>query len=404
MLDYLLVIFAVLFMAWVAAAYSRERKYRSKPYFRLSEIGWQKTTPPPKAKVVHSVALVGDFGSVAVQGNDPVKEIIQQWVAQTGPASTIVFLGDNIYPNGLPPEGDRRRPHAEQVLKSQFEMLQGHQGRTIYLSGNHDWNKGKADGYGYLLRQEEYIRQQLGAPESFLPRNGCPGPIPMQVAEGVLLIVINTQWWVQRGDRPIGKTFSCEVESQDEFFAQFKRLLHQNQHQRILVAAHHPLYSNALHGGKFKVKQHLFPLTALHKKIYLPLPVAGSVYPLYRQMFGAYEDMSHPRYKRMRKRLLNILHRYSNVVYAAGHDHNLQYFFVQGNHYLVSGSGSKLAYVKKGGKAHFAHEEKGFMVVDYYDTGEAWLHVLEPSVDEKGQTVPLTAFRKRIVPPVAHHV
>ena len=399
MFDYVLIVFAVLFIVWIVVAYYRERKFRSKPFFRMSEIGWQRSTPPAGAQVVHSFALVGDFGAVAIQGSDPVKEIVQQWVTQTGPASTILFLGDNIYPVGLPPEGHRRRPHAEQVLVSQLDMLKGYRGRVIYLSGNHDWNKGKANGYAYLLRQEEFVVQRLKDPNSYLPRQGCPGPVALQVAEGVLLIVINTQWWVQRGQRPVGKTFSCEVENQDEFFSRFKTLLQQNRHQRILVAAHHPLYSNALHGGKFNVKHHLFPLTAFHKKIYLPLPVAGSLFPLYRKLFGAYEDMSHPRYKRMRKRLLNILHRFSNVVYVGGHDHNLQYFQVQQNHFLVSGSGSKMAYVRKGGKAYFAHEAKGYMVIDYYDTGEAWLHVLEPAEDAQGKTNPLTAFRKRIIPP-----
>ena len=110
----------------------------------------------------------------------------------------------------------------------------------------------------------------------------------------------------------------------------------------------------------------------------LPLPVAGSVYPVYRKYFGAYEDMSHPRYRRMRKKLLRLLHNHQNIIYVAGHDHNLQYFPVKGNHYLVSGSGSKTAFVKKGGKAAFTHEHKGFFVVDYYCKEEVWLRALEP--------------------------
>jgi hypothetical protein len=402
MLTYFLVIFSALFTSWIVFAYWRERKYRSKPYFRLSEIGWQRYVPPSQDELIHSVALVGDFGAVATHGQDPVKEIVKQWVLTSGASSTILFLGDNIYPVGLPPEGNRRRAHAEQVLQSQFDMLQEHKGRTIYLSGNHDWNKGQPGGYQDALRQENYIIEKLGDPASFLPRHGCPGPIPVQVAEGVLLIVINTQWWVQRGNRPIDEAFANPAENEEYFFETFKTLLKQNQHQRILVAAHHPLYSNSLHGGKFNVKQHLFPLTAAHKKIYLPLPVAGSLFPLYRKLFGAYEDMSHPRYKRLRKRLLNIMHRFSNIVYAAGHDHNLQYFCVQENHYLVSGSGSKLSYVKKGGRAFFAHEEKGFMVVEFYASGEVWLHVQEPFIKADGKIIPQTVYRKKIISPFNH--
>jgi hypothetical protein len=398
MAYYILIIFAVLFLTWVAAAYWRERQYRSKPYFRLSEIGWKKVFPPAPEKRVHSVALVGDFGAVAVSGQDPVKEIVRQWVVQAGPDSTILFLGDNIYPIGLPAEGHRRRHHAEQVIDSQLDMLKGHQGRTIYLSGNHDWNKGRSGGHASVLRQEKYLLERLGDPEAYLPHKGCPGPVQVQVAEGVLLLIINTQWWVQRGERPVGEGLASKAATEEAFFSRFKAILDQNRHQRILVAAHHPLYSNALHGGKFNVKQHLFPLTAAHKKIYLPLPVAGSLYTFYRRYFGAYEDMSHPRYKRLRKRLLNIMHRHDHLIYAAGHDHNLQYFHVQHNHYLVSGSGSKLSYVKKGGRAFFAHEEKGYMVVDFYDNGEAWLHVLEPFTDAEGNITPLTVYRKRIIP------
>ena len=394
-----MVIFAVLFITWIGYAFWRERKFRSKPFYRLSEIGWLKATPPDPSRLRYSVALIGDFGAVALQGNDPVKTIVQEWIMGRGPDSAILFLGDNIYPNGLPPEEDRKRAHAEQVLEAQLTMLQGFKGRIIYLSGNHDWNKGKRDGYDYLLRQEAYLLKRLGSPESYLPGKGFPGPVTVQLAEGLLLIVINTQWWVQRGKRPIGADFARAADNEHDFFAQFKALLEQNRHQRILVAAHHPLYSNALHGGNFNVKQHLFPLTAAHKKIYLPLPVAGSLYPLYRRFFGAYEDMSHPRYKRLRRRLLNIMHRHSNVVYAAGHDHNLQYFCVQQNHYLVSGSGSKTAYVKKGGKAYFTHEQKGFMVFDFYDSGEGWLQVIEPAFGAGKGIKPLTVFRKQIIPP-----
>jgi len=141
-----------------------------------------------------------------------------------------------------------------------------------------------------------------------------------------------------------------------------------------------------MHGGKFTVKQHLFPLTAAHKKFYLPLPGAGSIYPLYRRFIGAREDMSHPRYKVLRKNLLRIFKKYSNLIYAAGHDHNLQYFHYKHNHYIVSGAGSKTAFVKKGSKATFTHEHTGFFVLDFYEQ-ETWLRVLEPGPEENNSEI-----------------
>ncbi|MGV3640561.1 MAG: metallophosphoesterase [Adhaeribacter sp.] len=372
----LLVLF-LLASLMLVVAYIRERRYRRRPYFRF------KNEKEPHnledfPKPLYSVALVGDIGDITDATQHPVTVLLKKWMDRQREAGAIVLLGDNIYPIGLPPESHWRFPASEQKLLTQVELFKQHAGRVIYLSGNHDWNKARPNGFSYMLRQQHFIQSLLQKPDCYLPADGCPGPVSLSLAPGLRLIVINTQWWVQRGTRPIGKAFNCTVESVEEFFERFKAMLEEHRQEQIIIAAHHPLYSNALHGGKFTLKHHLFPLTAAHKKFYIPLPVAGSLYPAYRKFFGAYEDMSHPRYRRLRKRLLKILRHYENVIYVAGHDHNLQYFPIMGNHFVVSGSGSKTAFVRKGGRADFAHEHHGFFVVDYYPNQEVWLRVLEP--------------------------
>ena len=32
-------------------------------------------------------------------------------------------------------------------------------GKIFFISGNHDWNKGRRNGYEYILRQEEYLKK-----------------------------------------------------------------------------------------------------------------------------------------------------------------------------------------------------------------------------------------------------
>jgi len=373
--NYLLYFFlAVCFGLFIA--YLIERKQRRQPYFKYPAdqvaVNLQDLEKP-----LHSVALLGDPGSITDAENDPILVLMRKWMEQHGANGTLIILGDNIYPTGLPPKQGVKREQAERKIMAQLNTFKLHAGKVIYLSGNHDWNKGRSNGYHYLVQQQDFITQQLNKQHSYLPLNGCPGPITFPLAPGLRLVVINTQWWVQRGLRPIGKTYNCSVDNEDQFFEELQNILHQYQDEFIVLAAHHPLYSNAQHGGRSTVKQHVFPLTAAHKKLYVPLPVAGSIYPVYRKYFGAYEDMAHPRYRRLRRKLLKILHTHQNIIYAAGHDHNLQYFKVKGNHYLVSGSGSKTAFVKKGGKATFTHEHKGFFVVDY-SPQEVWLRALEP--------------------------
>ncbi len=359
-----------LFLFW---EYYKEIKHRRLAYYKFPAHK-QNYLLSDVPKPLYSVALLGDIGDIKDASQDPVMQLVTQWMDFAGSDGTLILLGDNIYPRGLPPENHRLYAASEQKLKTQLEVFQKYTGRITYLSGNHDWNKARSDGYSYLLRQQEYVHKYLNKQESFLPLAGCPGPVTLPLAPGLRLVVINTQWWVQRGIRPIGKSYNCIVETEDQFFEELKRILECYKDEQIILAAHHPLYSNAQHGGKFTLKQHIFPLTAVHKKMYLPLPVAGSVYPVYRQIFGAYEDMSHPRYRRMRKKLLKILKQFNNIVYAAGHDHNLQYFDRRGNHYLVSGSGSKLSY--------FTHEHKGFFTVDYYAENQVFLRVIEADMQD----------------------
>ena len=54
-------------------------------------------------KPVHSVALLGDTGSVTDSENDPIMVLMRKWMEHTERMARLLFLGDNIYPKGLPP-------------------------------------------------------------------------------------------------------------------------------------------------------------------------------------------------------------------------------------------------------------------------------------------------------------
>jgi hypothetical protein len=395
-ISYIFLALLILVLAGSFYAWYHERRQRYKPYFKPAEYTLPDTQYP-KNGLQHSVCLVGDTGNITDAQHDPVINLLKQWLTQTQERGTIIFLGDNIYPIGLPPEGHKTRAIAERRLKIQLDLVKDYPGRVYFISGNHDWNKGRENGLEYVLRQEAYIKAYLNRPDCYLPSGGCPGPIAIPLTENLVVIFINTQWWVQKGIRPVGATYNCTANSEADFFAQLEVLLQQHSTKQIIIAAHHPLYSNAMHGGKFTMKQHLFPLTAAHKRFYVPLPVAGSIYPVYRKLYGPEEDMSHPRYRRLRRKLLQIFHRHRNILYAAGHDHNLQYFNIKNNHYLVSGSGSKTAYVQSGGKSSFVHEHKGFFTIDYFNGNHIWLRAWEPPAPAPAATEKYTvAYEKNI--------
>ena len=328
------------------------------------------------------IFLIGDTGNISRHKPDAVLETLKAHINKEQ-NSAIVFLGDNIYPRGLPPVGHLLRKEAEATLNAYKESLKDYHGKVVFISGNHDWNKGRKDGYEYVLRQEKYLENLFGK-NVFLPSNGCPGPSVVQINPEVCLVLINTQWWLQPGFKPIGPQYGCRVASENDFFDDLVKVLDDNRHKRIIVAGHSPVYSYAIHGGRYKFRHHLFPFTIYHQKAYVPLPFIGSILPLYRKYFGAKEDIAHPRYRRLRNKLKEIFEEYSGLIYASGHEHNLQHITKNQNHFIVSGAGSKLKYVLKSGKnLQFGMKAKGFFKIRFESDGSAIASVWVLDAGEK---------------------
>lgn len=335
-----------------------------------------------KEKKSYEVFLIGDTGNVNRHKPDPVLETLRAHFDEDQ-HSAVIFLGDNVYPRGLPDKGNILRKDAENGLIAHKEALKDYHGKVLFISGNHDWNKGRQDGYDYVVRQEKYLEKLFGKSVMF-PSNGCPGPTEINVNPNVTVVLINTQWWLQPGFRPIGQGCGCRVESEEEFFSHLISILEQNKGKRVIIAGHAPVYSYAIHGGRYKFRHHLFPFTIYHRKAYVPLPLLGSLLPIYRKYFGAKEDIAHPRYRHLRKRLIEIFKSHPGIIYASGHEHNLQHITKDQNHYIVSGAGSKLKYVLREGKnLKFGMKAKGFFKIKFENDGSAFLSawVVDPGSD-----------------------
>ncbi|WMJ71911.1 metallophosphoesterase [Cytophagaceae bacterium ABcell3] len=388
--EYFLLVFALI--SAVVSWYVLTRHKTKRPYYVKAERDWHKRKAAAESHIDYSVFLIGDAGANTRENPEPTLDILRNQLLESGKQSAVFFLGDNIYPKGMVEPEHKLYNEAVESLMSQLHIVDDYLGRVCIISGNHDWNKGRKGGLRAVLRQQDFVDDYFGNESVFLPRNGCPGPTEIKLTEDLTAIIINTQWWVHNGKRPIGKKDGCNINSEEEFFETLKKILDRNKSRKVLVAGHHPMYSKASHGGKFDPKQHIFPLTAIHKKAYVPLPVAGSLYPMYRKFIGAREDISHPLYRRMRKKMLQIFRQYPNLVYAAGHDHNLQYIRKGKQHYIVSGAGSKVTYVTKGKGAAFTHAHKGFFRINYLSTGEVNIEAWEPNIDGS----PRLAYRGHI--------
>jgi len=335
---------------------------------------------PQNLQIDESIYLVGDAGE------DPENQSgIQMMLPmlEKDPNGAVVFLGDNIYPRGLHGKNHDLRKQDEDRIIGQMSPMKDHPGPVVFIPGNHDWEQGGVDGLKMLKRQQKFVEKYLGDDDNFMPDKGCPGPEVLEMGD-VVMIIIDTQWWLHKHDRSVGEADGCDVIDEISFVNELKEVLKKNRRKHVVLVGHHPLKSNGEHGGRFTLKDHLFPLTTISERAYLPLPGLGSIYPLYRSLCGDIQDIAHPVNREMTNALLDVLGEYENVVYAAGHEHNLQYFAEGENHLVVSGAGSKITHVGASRDLGFGAEFKGFARLSYYADGRVWL---EYFTDQDGKTV-----------------
>lgn len=350
-----------------------------------------------KEKPIHSVFLVGDAGEPF---ENPVLTLLKKELDRAGSNGTVIYLGDNIYPKGMPPKGDKLRADAEKAINGQIDAIKDFEGKKFFIPGNHDWAQGRKLGVEWLARQESYVENRLDSQDVWIPSRGCPGPMEINLTDQITLVVVDTQWFLHKGAKP-AEGSDCDAISKEELVASFQDVLLRNATKKVIVASHHPMYTYGIHGGVFSAKDHLFPLTASKKTkwLYLPLPGLGSIYPLYRKWFGNIQDTSHPIYQQFRDAMVSLMKQHPDIVHVAGHEHALEHIQKKGMSFIVSGAGAKNnAHVKQKGDALFATNTLGFARLDYFADGRTELQFISPENEDKKALYTATISTKPFLP------
>ncbi|MEM7103628.1 MAG: metallophosphoesterase [Bacteroidota bacterium] len=365
------------------------------PYISPEYSKWEQTRLPDEG-LKETIFLLGDTGEPDLENGEPVLELLGRQLKAAGKQSTVIFLGDNLYPDGLPKKKDPTRALAERKLGASLDAVIGHEGNVYFIPGNHDWNGEKPGGRKAVKRFEDFIQDTLKIGNEWRPNNACADPEIKKIDKDFVVVFIDSQWWLHDWDGEKKMNKGCEAKSKTEFLVLLEEKLQKYKKDQILIVLHHPFFSNGNHGSHFSAKRHLFPFTGLGENLWIPLPILGSAEPVYRKITGTKQDITHANYQELKNSILGLLDEsFKNVIFAAGHDHNLQYFRVDGHHHIVSGAGSKHSYVRKGLDAGFAYGgSEGFVKLYYYKTREVWMEFVIPDpASGNGKVV----FRKQIV-------
>lgn len=309
--------------------------------------------------------LLGDAGELPSGPRKTLFDTLQAQLSRAADNSALVILGDNVYPAGLSREDARERKREEAVLEAQINLYRNFKGRVVWLAGNHDWARGGAEGLQARLRQEVWVESRSGRGNIFMPDSGCPGPAVLRLIEDVALVILDTQWWLHPHDKPLT---SCGFRSEEDFLRAVRDTLNSLRGQRLVLVGHHPLYSRGPHGGAYPWYAHIFPLAEHFRWGWIPLPVLGSFYVLFRKA-GYIQDLTHRHYRRLRDSVVAALKPHAGAVYANGHDHSLQYIRKEGLHYITSGSGAHVSHVVKDRSLLAAAARPGFVKLELTESG-----------------------------------
>ena len=345
-----------------------------KPQYKFAE--GAKKSPSKTKEIEHTFYLIGDAGN-SVQGkSSKALESLKKEISTASENSTLLFLGDNIYPKGLPEKDAENYNIAKQELENQISVTKDFKGKSIFLAGNHDWYSG-LDG---LKDQEKVIKKALGK-KSFLPEAGC-GIDKVHIADDIELIVIDSHWFVTNWDKQPGINSDCDIRTRHDFFDEFESLIKKSKNKTTIVALHHPIFTNGAHGGEFSFVDHM-----------KPLPVLGTLKNVIRKTSGVSNaDIQNKHFLELKSHLVTIAQESEKVVFVSGHEHNLQYLIQDNIHQIVSGAGSKTKAVRNHGSGIFGYATSGYTKLLVYTDGSSEV-VFYSSDDEK------VVFESEVFPP-----
>jgi hypothetical protein len=365
---------------------------QSEPHLEFDPPLVCRVTGPP----VESVYLIGDAGDPefpdpdAADPNELVEPVLREMARDVAASveaigadrTAVVVLGDNVYPDGMPPVGDEDYERTARILDAQIAAIG--EARGLFLLGNHDWDQGNENGLAHARAQTDYLASK-GPRISLHPPNTCPGPEIVQFGDHFHLVFIDIWAAIYQIDFPNGPLDHCQPPAgQGALRPVVDAALGDRGERRAILLAHPPLLTSGPHGGYFRWQEHVFPLRVFNRNLWIPLPILGSIFPFARLAGVTDTDLMSTRYKdyiQSAKRLFSPGH---PTLVAAGHEHSLQvHIDPTGVFHAVSGAGSssKVDYVRDMRSDLMSLAAPGYMRLDAYEDSTLRLNVF--AVDEE---------------------
>lgn len=313
---------------------------------------------------IKRIIFIGDAG----HASNAQSTIIADAVSHALPDITnVVFLGNTVYPNGV---SEHNGEISARSIKKMAALTTpfSHSGIPMFvLPGDRDWNHSRPGGKQRLQSLDKLIENQNDSLLRLIPQGGCPGPVAIDLAPDLVMIALDTEWWLYPYKEKDASD-SCSVLSETEVIDQLRQILYRNIDKTILLTTYHPFRSRGRKSSDFSTGDYFFPLRELNKNLYLPLPGVGALYPVTKKLFPDAENTRHPDYSLMKKDISEVFNEFPNVVHVSSHQDGLQLINDTSGALpleVVSGIGKRKPFTKKTAVTLFHENNPGYVVVDW---------------------------------------
>jgi hypothetical protein len=96
-----------------------------KIHYSPEEQNWVKNIDPPQTEPTHVIYLIGDAGNSSEGEVAPALNLLRTKLESAPAESSVIYLGDNIYPHGLPPN----RSSGKSTSRTPPECSNGYSGK-----------------------------------------------------------------------------------------------------------------------------------------------------------------------------------------------------------------------------------------------------------------------------------
>ena len=313
---------------------------------------------------VYSFYIAGGIGTTIQENKTEAMELLKSHLEKAEENSTLIFTGDNISSEGNNWEKDKA------LIDQQVALTKNFKGNTIFIPGNNEWKSFDSEK---IEKVEKYL-DDLGREDlKFYPKNVCP--IEHKVINDDLdLILIDSKWFISNWSRIKDINKKCtDIVTRRRFLEELEGYINDGQNKNIVIAMHHPIFSNGIYAGKQTLESHL-----------QPLPILGTLRNGVMNL-GAFSPdlLNSRRYNYLRILVSSYAKASDRITIVSGHEESLQYLTGGNIHQVIGGSlgnttGTRLSEDRIntiGGslkfEGRFTYGQKGFARLDYFEDGSS---------------------------------